>query len=291
MIRRLSLLLMMLVLAACALSVAEQPTPIPIPTSTLALLPTPTAQIESSTPTDTAQTVATDTPADLPIALDDPAQLAAAVPGERDQVTLAEAFKGIGDIPDVARTEPLGVKVGDIEKFWVSDNINDSNYTVTAKLRYAGPIVLMYVDTEVEGDIEQEDIERSAKEFEERIYLRNRELFGEELSPGIDGDPRLTILNTDVRGAGGYFSSADGVVKAVNRFSNEREMFVIGIDSYPLGTPGYASTLAHEFQHMIEWHQARRSPSWFNEGMSTLAEDLNEYVDHRTAELYLMNPD
>jgi hypothetical protein len=68
-------------------------------------------------------------------------------------------------------------------------------------------------------------------------------------------------------------------------------MFVMGINSYPLGTDSYASTLAHEFQHMIEWNVARRSPSWFNEGMSTLAEDLNGYVSDGTASIHLANPD
>jgi hypothetical protein len=81
------------------------------------------------------------------------------------------------------------------------------------------------------------------------------------------------------------------VVKAVNRFSNEREMFIIGINSYPIGSDGYASTLAHEFQHMIEWNVARRSPSWFNEGLSTLAEDLNGYIDQGTALQAVQQPD
>lgn len=309
MIRCFSLLLIVLTLAACALPFGTQP-PAPSPTPTLAPLVqlieeqqatreaiAPTQALPSSTepptpvaapPTAAAQPTALAQPEAV---LDDPARIAAADPAPRDQVALAEAFKHLGDIPEVARTQPLDVKVGDIETFWVSDNIDDTNYTITAKLRYAGPVVLMYVDTAVEADIDQADIERSAKEFETKIYPRDRALFGEERSPGVDGDPRLTILNTAVRGAGGYFSSADSVVKAVNRFSNEREMFVIGIDSYPIGSDAYASTLAHEFQHMIEWNQARRSPSWFNEGMSTLAEDLNGYVDHGTAALYLANPD
>jgi immune inhibitor A len=209
----------------------------------------------------------------------------------RDQVELYEAFKGLKDIPKVARTTPLEVNLGDVEEFWVSDNIDNSNYTIQARLRYIGDHVLMYVDLEVDAETDQADIERSAREFEERIYPHNREIFGEELAPGVDGDPRLTILNTAVRGAGGYFSSADGVVKQVNRFSNEREMFVIGVDSYPIGTPGYASTLAHEFQHMIEWNVAPSSPSWFNEGMSTLAEDLNGFEDHGVAMLHLDEPD
>ncbi len=167
----------------------------------------------------------------MPVAaedLEDPARLAAAQPVARDQVELAEDFKGGGEIPKVARTTPLDVKVGDVETFWVSNVSDNTNYEVQAELRYAGPIVLMYVDTA--EDVDQDDIERSAKAFEDEIYPRTRAIFGQELSPGIDGDPRLTVLNTPVQGAGGYFSSADTVVKAVNRFSNEREMFVIAID-------------------------------------------------------------
>lgn len=294
MTRRLSLLLVTFALAACALPFGSQPTPepieatIPSATATSADTPTRTAPTSDVPPTDEALPTSVSIDAQD---LDDPERIAAAQPGERDQTKLVEEFKNTGDIPDIARTKPLDVNVGDIETFWVSDVLNDSNYTITAKLRYAGPVVLMYVDTSVDDEIDQSDIERSAKEFEEHIYPRDHALFGQERSPGIDADARLTILNAPVRGAGGYFSSADSVVKAVNRFSNEREMFVIGINSYPLGTDGYASTLAHEFQHMIEWNVARRSPSWFNEGMSTLAEDLNGFVDQGTAGLYLTQPD
>ncbi|HSH81063.1 MAG TPA: hypothetical protein VLA19_21225 [Herpetosiphonaceae bacterium] len=221
--------------------------------------------------------------------LDDPARIAAARPRERDQAALVEMFKGTGDIPEVARSAPLAVKVGDVQRFNVVNSIEDTSYVVTATLRYAGPIVLMYVDNAAK--VSQDAIQRSARTFENKIYARNRALFGSEVSPGVDGDPRLTILNTPLSGAGGYFSSADSVVKAVNRFSNEREMFVIGINSYPLGTNAYAATLAHEFQHMIAANQQQRSPSWFNEGLSTLAEDLNGYVKQHTAQLALAQPD
>jgi immune inhibitor A len=296
MLRRLSPLLLLCLLAACALPFASQPTPeAPAPTAALPSVEIPPTTSATTVPEfitqEPAPTAAPGPTAPPPAAgdLDDPARLAAAEPAERDQVALVEAFKNVGDIPTVARTTPLDVKVGDKQAFWVADAIKDTNYIVTATLRYIGPRVLMYVDTSV--DVDQADIEKSAKEFEEQIYPRDRALFGQELSPGIDGDVRLTILNTPVQGAGGYFSSSDGVVKAVNRFSNEREMFVIGIDSYPLGTDQYASTLAHEFQHMIEWNVARRSPSWFNEGMSMLAEDLNGFVSQGAPSIHLAGPD
>ena len=286
--RRLFVLVWAFLLAACSLPFAPNPAPA---APTAAPAPTRVLEFPAATPAPDAPaaTPAPEQPAPSADELDPPSLFAAATPEERDQVALAEAFKGIGDIPEVARTTPLDVKVGDVETFWVSDLNKNTNYQVQAELRYAGPVLLMYVDTGAQVD--QADIDRSAKEFEQKIYQRNRALFGQELSPGIDGDPRLTVLNTPVQGAGGYFSSADGVVKAVNRYSNEREMFVIAIDSYPLGSPAYGSTLAHEFQHMIEWNVARRSPSWFNEGMSTLAEDMNGYIDDYLGKLYLEQPD
>lgn len=303
MARRLSSFLIALTLVACSFqstpvpSEAERPANPPADTQSQQITPPPEQGASSTAPPEVGQAnssqvapTADQSAAVVAGSLDDPARIDAADPAPRDQTGLVEAFQG-GDLPDVARTTPLDVQVGDVETFWIADILNDTNYEVNARLRYAGPAVLMYVDTEVEDAVDQADIERSARQFEESIYPRNRELFGAETSPGVDGDPRLTILNTPLRGAGGYFSSADGVVKAVNRFSNEREMFVIGINSYPIGTESYASTLAHEFQHMIEWNEARRSPSWFNEGLSTLAEDLNGFVNHSTAALHLANPD
>jgi len=163
------------------------------------------------------------------------------------------------------------------------------NRQIQTRLRYIGPNVLMYVDTNL--TVDQALIERSAMLFEQRIYPRNRMLFGPETAPGIDGDNRLTIVNTLINGAGGYFSPNDRVVKAANRFSNERDMFVIDLGSYPIGTDGYNSTLAHEFQHMIHEGRWSGSASWFDEGMSTLAEDLNGYPEAGSPGLFLQEPD
>ncbi|HEU5015803.1 MAG TPA: hypothetical protein VFT66_24980 [Roseiflexaceae bacterium] len=274
MVRRFGILLVAVLLTACT----------PLAQRTVTELPT-SAAVPTTGVVEPAATTTGDSATAVPAALDDQATLDAAKPLARDQLALAEQFKGIGDVPAVARTTPLNVKVGDTENFWVSDLSTNQQYQVQAKLRYAGPVALMYIDTQL--DVPQSGIESAAKEFEQKIYPRDHELFGTERSPGVDGDPRITILTTEVRGAGGYFSSADSVVKAVNRFSNEREMFIIG---FMPGTPGFNSTLAHEFQHMIEANEQQRSPSWFNEGLSTLAEDLNGYIDQSTALLAIKNP-
>src|SRR5262249_32816688 len=144
-----------------------------------------------------------------------------------------------------------------------------------------GPVALMYVDTHIEASVDQAAIERSAREFEQQIYPRDRALFGAEASPGVDGDARLTVLNTTLSGGiAGYFSAADEVVKAVNRFSKGGEFFVINVTRSFFGGAGYVFTRAHDFQHMMEGNGPRRSPAWFNEGMSTLAQDLNGYIEN-----------
>jgi hypothetical protein len=260
----------------------------PIPTTAPSTpLPSAAPDIPTSLPAEAHPTA----PAASAEDSDQLGRIAAAAPLPRDQVALAEALKGIGAVPTVARTTPLDVKVGDVETFWVANFVDNSNFQVEAKLRYAGPVVLMYVDIRIEANVDQAAIEQSAREFEQKIYPRNHTLFGMEANPGVDGDPRLTVVNAIVPGVGGYFSAADGVVKAVNRFSNEREMFVINLTNGAFGSSGYALTLAHEFQHMIEWNVARRSPAWFNEGMSTLAQDLNGYNEDSLPRTYLANPD
>ena len=111
---------------------------------------------------------------------DDLAQIAASRPIPRDRVALAEAFGRGVNLPRVARTAPLAVKLGDTQKFWVSDPSSTQNRQIEARLRYIGKHILMYVDTTLNPN--QALIERSAKRFEEQIYPRDRALFGNDTS-------------------------------------------------------------------------------------------------------------
>jgi immune inhibitor A len=200
------LLLVVLLLAACALPIAPQPTVAPLaPTATppAARLPAGTAdsvatpQLEQAGPT---MLLAPTAPLPVPTALgpgaDELIRIDAASPLPRDQVALAEALKGIGNVPVVARATPLDVQVGDVETFWVANFVDHSNFQVEAKLRYAGPVVLMYVDTRIEANVDQAAIEQSAHEFEQKIYPRNHALFrdgghaGRGWRPATDGAER-----------------------------------------------------------------------------------------------------
>jgi immune inhibitor A len=209
----------------------------------------------------------------------------------RDLVQLAYKFGRTGSLERVARTEPSDVEVGHTESFYITDVEEDRNYEISATLVLALEHVLVYVEDGVDVDLRA--LERSARDFNDRIYPRTRELFGSEWKPGVDGDPRLTILNARIRGAGGYFSGNDEVPRSVNRFSNEREMFYINIDDRPPGSDAYGDVLAHEFQHMIQWNEAERPETWFNEGMSQLAEELNGYEESAAGvgPAYLANTD
>jgi immune inhibitor A len=209
----------------------------------------------------------------------------------RDQVKLAFEFGRTQSEQRTARTEPLDVKVGDKEVFNVTNVATNRNYTITATLVLALEHVLVYVEDGVELDLQ--DLEASARQFNDEIYPRNRELFGSEWSPGVDGDPRLTILNARIEGAGGYFSGSDEVPRSVNRFSNEREMFYINTDDRVPGTDSYGDVLAHEFQHMIQWNESERPTTWTNEGLSQLAEELNGFEESviSVAPSYLADPD
>ncbi|MHB0857466.1 MAG: hypothetical protein ACYC5M_07820 [Anaerolineae bacterium] len=195
---------------------------------------------------------------------------------QRDDIALFGMLReGNEPIPRIVHKTPPPTALGAVERFWVSD-VGASEVTeITATLRYQNERVQMWVDVAVEA--EQEALERSATLFAERIYPTNHATFGEEWLPGIDGDPRLVVLNASFSGAAGYFARANQYSNEINPYSNEREMFVMNVRVLSPGTDRYDAVLAHEFQHMIHWHQDDNEDAWVNEGLSVLAEHVNGY--------------
>ncbi|MFN8473280.1 MAG: immune inhibitor A [Anaerolineae bacterium] len=209
----------------------------------------------------------------------------------RDLFALTQQLKKVkGPIPRVVRKTPEPHKVGDKAQFWVNDQDQNKYYQVTATLRYIAPNVYMWVEDGV--DASDDAIKRSADIFSSKIYPTDRQIFGEEASPGIDGDKRLYILNGKLPGShvGGYFSSADTYPTAVNQYSNQHEMFYINTAAFPIGSQAYEATLAHEFQHMIHQNHNVRQTSWINEGFSELAAQINGYGPSQHTRSFLANP-
>jgi immune inhibitor A len=209
---------------------------------------------------------------------------------ENDLPDLACRLQDRCNLPLTVAPPKQPYQVGAQEKFWVTNVDTNENFQVDATLRYITPHVYFWVQDGVR--YQEDDLKALAETFESKIYPTDREFFGSEWTPGVDGDPHIYILYA--RGLGyslaGYFSSADEYTPQVHKYSNAHEMFLFNADNMSLSSPETYGTLAHEFQHMIHWYQDRNETSWINEGFSVLAEFLNGYsvgFDH----LFMLNPD
>ena len=205
------------------------------------------------------------------------------------------------DAPQTGRacpTESQGYDVGATRSFTLSNQDDNTQFSIKAELRYKTPNVYMWVQSgSTQVKIDEAKLRRAADTFEQKIIPTNREFFGTEASPGVDCDRHLYIVHAAGIGktVGGYFSSPDGFTRAVRSDSNEAEMFVVhaapGYNGANPGSDTYMSTLAHEFQHMIS-HNATTGPSlWLEEGASQLAERLNGYPEIETVFSFASQPD
>lgn len=260
MIRSLALVAL-LVTAACVTTV--QPTPSPSPTLT--------APLQGVDMTDVL--LRTALPANDPFVLTRQLRGRDGTPGPEQPV----------------RSTPLDRQVGDRDDFFFYNERTKSNERLTAVVRHRTDHAYWYVQTGVTVDPAR--LVQTALEFEGRIYPTVQRLYGQEWTPGIDSDPRLTILIARIPDVGGYFSAADELPKWVNPFSNEREMIYVNVDGAPVGSPFLISTLAHEFAHMIEFAKRKPSAVWFNEGQAQIAELATVAQPSGTIVQFLREPD
>lgn len=210
---------------------------------------------------------------------------------EADLIELAERFYGVENIPEVLAESAEPVEPGTMKSFWVMNMDNDQNFQVQAEMVYAREHVYFWVEETV--DFRISDVRALVDEFEEKIYPTNRQFFGSEWSPGVDGDPHLYILYSGGMGwsVAGYYASIDEYDTAVHEYSNGHEMFYLSADNVDLRDEFTYGVLAHEFQHMIHWYRDANEDTWVNEGFSELASFLNEYDPGGFDYLYVSNPD
>lgn len=206
-----------------------------------------------------------------------------------DPRDLAERLKGISNIPD---TQPSpAYALGDSKEFWVSNVDTNENFQITASLRYITPSTYFWIENGV--NYNERELKDLAEAFDQKIYPTNREFFGPEPNPGIDEDNRIYILYASGlgRSLAGYFSSADAVHPLAHEYSNAHEMFLFNSDTVRFDEEFTYGVLAHEFQHMIHWHQDRNETSWLNEGFSELATLLNGYNAGGFDYAFISDPD
>ncbi len=255
------------------------------------IVPVTTRAAQSDTPTPEATIIRTPIPTPEPGSSDTLSVLAAADIPVSDLRLIAMRLKGIPDIPETVSATPADYPVGQELEFNVSNTDTNGNFKVTARLIYKTDNVYFFSDND--ASVNAREVKKLVDDFQGQIYPTDREFFGGEWNPGVDGDPRLFILYAHGLGSNvlGYYSSVDEYSHLAHAFSNEKEMFYINADLTGPGDSSLPSVLAHEFQHMIHWYHDRNEETWMNEGSSVLAEFLNGFTDIGFDYSYVADPD
>lgn len=231
-------------------------------------------------------------------------RLARAEPPKRDDLELARLYQGWSDeqVPTPAAPEPL--QLGTVQTLYVLNHDDNRMVPIEAALLGVSDHAYFWFDTG-SGSVQPSEAElASTEEAFDQIYEQGVAIFGPENNPGIDGDPRLHVVNAsplamcsvtlaeaDRCGIAGYYSSTDALPAAVDPYSNVREMFVMNAGYF--GSDYYLLVLAHEFRHLIENNYDPGDIDWESEGSAVLAASLLGYSDDgaRRANLFLENPD
>ena len=208
-----------------------------------------------------------------------------------DPIDLAERLGGKQNVPSTLPDPDAPYKTGDRKEFWATNTDTNENFKVSAVLRYVGDNIYFWIEDGV--DYNQRDLQQLAETFDQSIIPTDREFFGSEWNPGVDGDPRFFVLYASGLGSSiaGYYSSADELHPDAHPYSNAHEMFMINSDSVALDDDYIYGTMAHEFQHMIHWYQDKNEETWVNEGFSMLAEQVNGYDAGGFDYEYMLNSD
>ncbi|PLS17834.1 hypothetical protein CVD28_09035 [Bacillus sp. M6-12] len=167
-----------------------------------------------------------------------------------------------------------------------------------AQLLYSGTYGEVWVQT---GVLTAEQAQAIGKEFDEGIYPTITSKFG--TPSDVDNDGRVAILCLDIQdgwnGSGGYiggYFDGNDLLNGTN--SNNMELFYVdtyptmGTDKNNLDVSKAYSTLAHEFQHMVNfnqnWFQENKGQmdTWLDEGLAMAAEHAYSGVQNNRISYY-----
>ena len=190
---------------------------------------------------------------------------------------------------------PKAYQLGDRESFTISDGGGGTLGFVTAELRGMTDNVLIWV--EESAAFWRQRSQLTAEWVDASVVRRFQQLLDYRQPPGIDGDPRVTILLIREPGfwAGGYFDVGSLEPKAFWPDSNERELLVVNLvydDGSYVSDGIIRSTIAHEYQHNLLHLRDENEEAWLDEGLSVLFEHFvgaTEEVVHY-AEAFLEAP-
>ena len=248
-------------------------TPFELPSDSTAI-PQPTVEIERPA----VDTISTETLKSLE---------QAQVP-ENDPYELSCRLEAVCNVPTTVPAKSY--QIGDKEKFWVINSDTNEHNQGDFTLLYITPH--SYFWAEDGADVNEGDMKALMDAFEEKIYPTDREFFGSESTPGVDGDPHIYVLYASSLGhnIGGVFNSSDSYNPLVYEFSNAHETYVMSTNQALADEYAY-SILAHEFVHMIQNASDRNDVSWLGEGFAEVGSFLNGYDVGSGPFEYVQNPD
>ena len=333
--RWLSLALLLFLVAACTQEQEPSPTPTPDSVAESTAVPTETTEQPTQEPAPTVAPAAeTAVPTEAPAPTQEPAPVGFAWPApaaayealsrapiteaeqatlaelennyppERDDLALAIAYRGLTELPSETPPEPKTYNVGTRESIAVLNTDANTISRPDFVLRHISDHAYFWFDTTPGFSDPSDDALAAAGAAFDQIYEQETAVFGSEDNPGIDGDPRIHIINASplsvcdvdestshLCGLGGYFGSSDILPQSVDPTSNEREMFIMNGSFF--GSSSYLDILAHEFRHMIESNYDANDWDWEAEGSAMLAEDLLGFPSDPIARgnMFLGNPD
>jgi hypothetical protein len=200
------------------------------------------------------------------------------------QTTYIATVSGVKDKSGKTMNSPYSWSFTTITGFWVYNFDNDSYYLVSATKAGEGNHCIVYL--EQGQSVDTSTINSITNQFDNTIYPDETSTFGSEPNPGIDGNSKIFILLLDIKDGyssnpsqgyiAGYFDPINEYDISVSPYSNQKEVFFMDINPGVPGDSTFIRTLAHEFQHMINWNEKTNilgvsEDTWLDEAMSEIA--------------------
>ena len=207
---------------------------------------------------------------------------------ENDPYELACRLHKLCNVPKIMETQPY--RLGDTEKFWILDSDTMEHRQIQAALMYITDHSYFWAEEGVK--VNEDNMQALMDKFESSIYPTDREFFGSEWTPGVDGDPHIFVIYASQlgRNIAGYYNSSDEYNPLVRKYSNAHETYVLSTTENLASNYTY-TTLAHEFVHMIQFPADRNEVTWISEGFAEVGAFINGYSIGSADFLYIQKPD
>lgn len=182
--------------------------------------------------------------------------------------------------------------LGEVRNFYLDAIATTTPYprnVFSATLAKMSGNAIVYLDDAIVDSNRENFAAQVLSTFENNVLDKVRENFGNEPNVGVDGESRVSIVllngNGITDGLAGYYSPVDLYLRdsesATYRSSNEGKIIYI---KYGMADTTTFGTLAHEFQHMINYYHKNKmlnydatklyEETWLNEALAKYSEEV-----------------